>query len=123
MGTSRDEMDRIVLKWRRKGPKEGLVSNALAFDDDQRQVVHGLGFADEFGQCLVNPVTQAGSRAATIPLNDLDQTGLAELLTLLVLAFSHAVGINDHHVARFQLHPAFAVITKLRDADRETANV
>src|SRR3569832_1347687 len=110
-------MDRTGRKWRRKGPKKGLVPNALVFDDDQRQVVHGLGFADEFGQCLINSVTQAGSRAATIPLNDLNQTGLAELLTLLVLAFSHAVRINDHHVARLQLYPAFAVIAKLRDAD------
>ena len=50
----------------------------LAFQDDDREIVNGAGFADEFCKGFVNPVANSRGCASTIFLNDFDQSRFTE---------------------------------------------
>src|SRR5262249_30798068 len=93
------------------------------FQNHDGEIVNGAGFADESGEGFINAVAQSRGGAPAVLLNNFDQTRLAELFALFVEAFSHAVGIDDHHVTRFDFDPAFAVITEGCNADWKTADV
>ena len=89
----------------------------------QGEVVYGFGSAAKFRQSFINSISQSGGSSSAISLNNFDQTRFAKLFAFFIQAFRHTVGINHQNVPRPKFCPAFAVITKWSDADRETADV
>src|SRR5262249_2823932 len=104
-------------------PFSPSVFSGFTFQNHDREIVNGAGFADESGEGFIDAVAQSRGGAPAVLLNDFDQPPPRDLLPLFGEALGHAAEKNHHHAPRFFFDPASAVITERRDTDRKTADV